>query len=251
MTRRYKSYRSHVACFKIHSLARIRNMENAAFGDCIRRMPPARNGPVYSVQDVLAIIQNGESDFELDSDDSDASDRETDEDAGEVDKENQQPTEPTDCPDDDYEDIELQLKKPTMPRDRYRWLKRDFVSPNTDFSGPDVTNGDVSIHTPLEYFQRYMSEDMLQALTQNTNEYKFPKTGRSVNTNKKEIEKVIGIYLKMGLVQMSGVSMYWETALWYNQVSDVISCSRFQELLRSLHFVNNLTVPETEKTDKL
>ncbi|XP_051515101.1 piggyBac transposable element-derived protein 3-like isoform X1 [Myxocyprinus asiaticus] len=211
-------------------------------------MPPARKGPVYSVQDVLAIIQNGESDFELDSDDSDASDRETDEDAGEVDRENQQPT---DCPDDHYEDIELQPKKPTMPRDRYRWLKRDFVSPNTDFSGPDVTSGDVSIHTPLEYFQRFVSEDMLQALTQNTNEYSFQKTGRSVNTNKKEIEKVIGIYLKMGLVQMSGVSMYWETALRYNQVSDVMSRNRFQELLRSLHFVNNLTVPETEKTDKL
>ncbi|XP_051561672.1 piggyBac transposable element-derived protein 3-like [Myxocyprinus asiaticus] len=212
-------------------------------------MPPAMKGPVYSVQDVLAIIQYGESDFELDSDDSDASDRETEEDASEVDKENQQPTEITDCPDDDYEDIELQPKKPTMPRDRYRWLKRDFVSPNTDFSGPDVTSGDVSSHTPLEYFQRFVSEDMLQALTQNTNEYSFQKTGRSVKTNKKEIEKVIGIYLKMGLVQMSGVSMYWETALRYNQVSDVMSCNRFQELLRSLHFVNNLTVPE--KTDKL
>eukprot|EP00064_Thunnus_orientalis_P009190 superscaffoldBa00001154_g9213 len=92
---------------------------------------------------------------------------------------------------------------------------------------------------------------MIEALTRNTNEYSFQKNGTSINTNTKEIEKLIGMYLKMGLTHMSGIRMYWETDTRYPPVADVMPCNRFQSLLTSLHFVNNLTVSETEKKDKL
>ncbi|KAJ3584540.1 hypothetical protein NHX12_015035, partial [Muraenolepis orangiensis] len=45
---------------------------------------------------------------------------------------------------------------------------------------------------------------MVEALAQNTNEYSFQERGTSVNTTAKEIEKMLGMYLKMGLVQMAG-----------------------------------------------
>ncbi|XP_033973808.1 piggyBac transposable element-derived protein 3-like [Trematomus bernacchii] len=214
-------------------------------------MPPAKRGPRFSVQDVIAAIQEGESDFEMESEDSDTatSEEEADEDVcGQVDKVNQQPN---DRPVSDYVDIEPQPHKHTKPHDRYRWLKKDFISPNTDFSGPDITENVISLHTPLEYFQKFVSEDMIQALVTNTNEYSFQKNGTSINTNTKEIEKLIGMYLKMGLVQMSGVRMYWETDTRYSPVADVMARNRFQYLLTSLHFVNNLTVSEMEKKDKL
>lgn len=60
-----------------------------------------------------------------------------------------------------------------MPPDRYRWLKKDFISPNTDLSGLDITGDDISLHTPWEYFKKFVSKDMIEALTQNTNEYSF------------------------------------------------------------------------------
>ncbi|XP_033946515.1 piggyBac transposable element-derived protein 3-like [Pseudochaenichthys georgianus] len=208
-------------------------------------MPPAKRCPRFSVQDVIAAIQDGESDFEMESEDSDTatSEEEADEDVcGQVDKVNQQPN---DRPVSDYVDIEPQ------PHDRYRWLTKDFISPNTDFAGPDITENVISLHTPLEYFQKFVSKGMIQALVTNTNEYSFQKNGTSINTNTKEIEKLIGMYLKMGLVQMSGVRMYWETDTRYSPVSDVMARNRFQYLLTSLHFVNNLTVSEMEKKDKL
>ncbi|KAJ3583931.1 hypothetical protein NHX12_015428 [Muraenolepis orangiensis] len=40
---------------------------------------------------------------------------------------------------------------------------------------------------------------MVEALAQNTNEYSFQERGTSVNTTAKEIEKMLGMYLKMGL----------------------------------------------------
>lgn len=160
-------------------------------------MSSARRKPFYSVQDVIDVVQNGESDVDIDFDETDEeSDDETHE---EVDKENHPPT---DCPDD--EDIEPQTAKHAMPRDRYRWQTKVFISPNTDFSGPPLTKDVHSLHTPLEYFRQFVSEDMIESLTINTNEYSLQTHGRSINTNKKEIEQMMGMYLKMGLVQMAG-----------------------------------------------
>ncbi|KAF3849918.1 hypothetical protein F7725_019637 [Dissostichus mawsoni] len=111
---------------------------------------------------------------------------------------------------------------------------------NTPSPVTDITEDVISLHIPLEYFQKFVSEDMIQALN-----------GTSINTHTKEIEKLIGMYLMTGLVQMSGVRMYWETDTRYSPVSDVMSRNRFQYLWTSLHFVNNLTVSEMEKKDKL
>lgn len=84
------------------------------------RMPPAKNSLIYSVQDVIATIQNGKNGFEMESDDTDTCDEEAYEDAGEVDKENQHPTA---CPHSDYVDIEptklSQTNKQTMSCDRF------------------------------------------------------------------------------------------------------------------------------------
>ena len=46
-------------------------------------MPPVQKGHLFSVQDVIAAVQNGERDFEMASDDTDASDSENG-DAGEM-----------------------------------------------------------------------------------------------------------------------------------------------------------------------
>lgn len=74
----------------------------------IFRTPPARRELRYSVQDVIDSIQNGDSEFEMDLND-------TDEDSEEdvcqqVDTENQPPM---DCPADNYVDIEPQTNKQT------------------------------------------------------------------------------------------------------------------------------------------
>lgn len=85
-------------------------------------MPPARNDRmVYNVYDVIDAIRNGDSDFEIDSEDTDASDEEECGHARELEKEN---IKPSDCPSADYVDITPTKPSPsstqTMPCDRYR-----------------------------------------------------------------------------------------------------------------------------------
>jgi hypothetical protein len=67
----------------------------------------------------------------------------------------------------------------------------------TDFSGQALTDDVTSLHTPLQYFQKFVLEDLVQALATNTNEYSFQNDERSVNTNTKEIQAALGMYLRM------------------------------------------------------
>lgn len=67
----------------------------------------------------------------------------------------------------------------------------------TDFSGQALTDDVTSLHTPLQYFQKFVSEDLVQALATNMNEYSIQNDERSVNTNTKEIQAALGMYLRM------------------------------------------------------
>lgn len=72
-----------------------------------------------------------------------------------------------------------------------------------------------------------------------------------MNTTVKEIEQILGIVIRMGLVQMSGIRVYYEEDIRYGPVADVMSRNRLQLLLRSIHFVDNESPSEDVKTDKL
>lgn len=135
----------------------------------------------------------------------------------------------------------------------YVWKKRPFITPDLSFSGATSQPLDSSdVPTPLTYFRKFISDDMLEMLCDQTNLYSVQKTTVSVNTTKKEIEQVIGMFFHMGLVRMSGVRQYWESETAYEPVCSVMSRNRFQLLLTRLHFINNLEVSDADKKkDKL
>ena len=92
---------------------------------------------------------------------------------------------------------------------------------------------------------------MIETVVLNSNVYALQKNGKPLNTNVKEIEQVIGMFLKMGLVNMPNTRMYWETETRYPPVADIMSRNRFMAIISSIHFVDNLCMSEEEKKDKL
>ena len=76
---------------------------------------------------------------------------------------------------------------------------------------------------------------MLELLVEHTNRYSVQKQGTCVNTSVKEIEQVLGIYLKIGLVEMLAVRMYWESQTRYPAIAEVMSCNMCQLLIRVMH----------------
>jgi len=73
----------------------------------------------------------------------------------------------------------------------------------------------------------------------------------SISTTKKEMEALIGVLFRIGIVQMHRASSYWELETRYSLVSDVMSRNRLEKLVRTLHFTNNSDDTDEEKEDKL
>ena len=128
--------------------------------------------------------------------------------------------------------------------------KLDLTFTGVDFPRPE-TNEDGTLPTPLQYFRKFFSEEIFELIVESTNQYSLQKTGTCVKTNVKEIEQLLGIYLRMGLVRMAGIRAYWETDTRYGPVADVMPRNRCQLLLRTLHFVDNEKDDPARKNDKL
>lgn len=134
----------------------------------------------------------------------------------------------------------------------YRWKKKDFQPPPAVFTGPTFQPPyDQRLKSPYEYFQQFVTNDMLENVVEHTNRYSVQKSGKSVNTTKKELEQVVGMFFQMGLVRMSSTRQYWEMGSTFEPVSSVMSRNRFQHLVTLIHFVDNTTVSDETKKDKL
>ncbi|XP_067940417.1 piggyBac transposable element-derived protein 3-like [Watersipora subatra] len=165
-----------------------------------------------------------------------------------------------DCEPSDEEPLcnTVQATEPTASnvpkgvRPSYRWRKKVFQPPILAFTGAKMeAPANQNIKTPYQYFQQFVTADMIDGMVDNTNLYSTQKMGKSINTTKKEVEQMMGMYFHMGLVRMSSVRQYWKQGTNYVPVSSVMPRNRFQQLATQLYFVNNSSILDEQKKDKL
>ncbi|CAL9686005.1 unnamed protein product [Knipowitschia caucasica] len=152
---------------------------------------------------------------------------------------------------DDTAQTTNQPAQDKVKRREYQWKKKDFDTPNVTFGGFVEENDERHDWTPYMYFKYFVNNNMLEEIAEPTNLYSVQKEGMSVDTTANEIEKVLGMYLHMGLVQMANVRAFWEMETKYSPVSDVMSRNRFLKLLTMIHFQDNLSVSDDAQKDKL
>lgn len=70
-------------------------------------------------------------------------------------------------------------------------------------------------------------------------------------TNIDEIRNYIGIELLMSTVSMPIYTDFWSTNLRYEPIASVMPLKRYQLLQRQLHFVNNLTIDQSDRHVKI
>uniref|UniRef100_A0A3B3ZEF3 PiggyBac transposable element-derived protein domain-containing protein n=1 Tax=Periophthalmus magnuspinnatus TaxID=409849 RepID=A0A3B3ZEF3_9GOBI len=105
---------------------------------------------------------------------------------------------------------------------------------------------------PLEYFRKFITPEMLELLKEQTNLYSVQKSANhnNVNTMVKELEIMIGLYLRMGLCHLAGNRAYWENDTRCPMVADNMSRNCFQNLLATLHFTDNTDIKQGQAEDK-
>lgn len=133
----------------------------------------------------------------------------------------------------------------------FSWRKKPFEIPECTFKGPHVTPPE-NLLSPLEYFRKFITAEMLELLKDQTNLYSVQKSEnhKNVNTTVKELEIMIGLYLRMGLCQLTGNRAYWENDTRCPMVADIMSRNRFLNLLTNLHFTDNTNVSNRKPEDK-
>ena len=132
---------------------------------------------------------------------------------------------------------------------KFQW-KKGTKLPNvdTEFAGqlPDPPD---EIGSPLSYFQQFLTPDLISLIVSETNRY-AAQCGSSFVTYEHQVERYIGILMKMGIVQLPRYRLYWSTELRYGGVADYMSRDDFDTISRFIHFNDNAQLITNRKDDK-
>jgi hypothetical protein len=117
--------------------------------------------------------------------------------------------------DDDSDDVESggngdSAHPATQPKQR---RKKDM--PPSDGSFDSEEDDIEETNSPLEYFRQFRPDEINDLVVEQTNLYSTHKTGTSINTNMKETEQLIGMHLKMGIIQLPSYKLYWSQKMRY------------------------------------
>lgn len=91
---------------------------------------------------------------------------------------------------------------------------------------------------------------MLTRVVEETNKYYLQKNGTPLGMTIEELTSVLGMFFRMGLVDMHNVRAYWEQGSRYELVAQVMSWNRFEKITSHLHFVDNDAATEKTMKDK-
>ena len=130
------------------------------------------------------------------------------------------------------------------------WCDIPFEAPDTPFEWNGEVEND-SLKSPYEFFKALITDAMIETVVKQTNMYALQKSGQELKTTKKEIELFIGLYLRMGKIQANTVVAYWESDSRHPPVADHMARNRFTTLASHIHLVDNETVKNDEKEDRL
>ncbi|KAK8376085.1 hypothetical protein O3P69_008660 [Scylla paramamosain] len=114
---------------------------------------------------------------------------------------------------------------------------------------PDAT----TIKTPLEYFKHFFDDDLLQMIIDESNLYATQERGSSLNLTVEELEQFIGTVLYSTIFHLPRTRMYWKKSSWVQQIAEVFSRNRWEEIKKYIHFNDNsnMPAPTDETRDKL
>lgn len=102
------------------------------------------------------------------------------------------------------------------------------------------------VEEPLEYFEYYFDENILQHILSETNLYSVQQTSEFLEVNMRELKAFIGIFIYMGICSLPSIVDYWAQATRVNQVAEVMTRTRFQKIRSHIHFNDNLSVQPDE-----
>ncbi len=145
----------------------------------------------FDVQNVLKIIQGDDSEYEGCDSDSEEDIDDPDYTPAKKDMEDDESS-GSDSDISGSSDLDLEAARPntnsgeqnttSQGKKTFSWRKKHFETPECTFKGPSVAPPD-NLQTPLEYFRKFITSEMLELLKEQTNLYSVQKSGTQKNVN--------------------------------------------------------------------
>lgn len=128
-----------------------------------------------------------------------------------------------------------------------KWVHQSGTSPVSVFNNTSVIE-DTEVLIPLNYFKKYVPEEVFSLMSEMTNIYALQKNKSNFKpTNSLEIKILIGLHIYTGVLKFARLRMYWNCKLKVYVFLESMSRDRFFELRSNLHLVNNLEIPNNNK----
>ncbi|XP_034066448.1 piggyBac transposable element-derived protein 2-like [Gymnodraco acuticeps] len=135
---------------------------------------------------------------------------------------------------DEDEDV-VEVANPGPPR--WKTVHNPSCNPYPEWQG--VSRSD-EILSPLQYFQQFFSEDILESIVQQSNLYAMQNNpNKPLNLTTKELEQFLGTVVYMSLFGLPRTRMFWNKACRVSQVADTMTLNRWEAIKKYLHFSNN------------
>jgi len=125
----------------------------------------------------------------------------------------------------------------------------DNTSSSDEFTGDSDLSGDLlNLKTPLQFYHKLFPELIEEHIVEHTNLFSVQsRPQKPLNMDRSELQQFIGISIWMSLVKLPDTRKYWNPTYKVERVSEVMSCNRWEEIKRFIHFENNMSSDEVKK----
>src|SRR6218665_3051166 len=151
------------------------------------------------------------------------------------------------------EDIEDATACPVAaPPVQRKWSRKDVTSVQPEWNGtkPDFLQKDM---TPCYIFDCFWDDEIIEHTVNMSKLYAAQKGKANFEVTSADLRGVLAILLISGYAPLPSRRMYWEQAddVSNTAVSSIMSLNRFEEIIRYLHFADNLSLPVGDKLAKV
>lgn len=143
-------------------------------------------------------------------------------------------------------------KKAKPDKEPFTWKSgkdNEFTNNIPCFQGNSTVNVEGDI--PIAFFEKLFPDTLLQDILNETIRYAYANNEFNFTLTIQELKAFLGVNIMMTYIKYPSSRMYWSSisALRMDFIANTISCNRFEEIKRNLHFADNAE-KENLKGDK-